>query len=122
MTQDEIRAIALEVAKEMGFRCVEDYILFATRFLAAITEKAEPVGEVDSFGRVILKYSPMHGTKLFTNPAIEPAGEVVDALNSALEIVEHDRCDGDSAFAYGVNAACKRHAAGIRNLIDKVKK
>jgi len=48
--------------------------------------------------------------------------ELLAALESALEIVTTDRCDGDSAFASGVNAACERHAIGIRNLIDKVKK
>lgn len=48
--------------------------------------------------------------------------ELVAALNSALEIVTTDRCDGDSAFANGVNAACERHAIWIRNIIEGVKK
>lgn len=47
MTQDEIRAIALEVAKELldeplNIGQAEHYTDFATRFLAAITAKAEP--------------------------------------------------------------------------------
>jgi len=44
------------------------------------------------------------------------------ALTSTLEIVTTDRCDGDSAFASGVNSACERHAIGIRNIIEGVKK
>jgi hypothetical protein len=44
------------------------------------------------------------------------------AMNAALEIVTTDRCDGDSAFASGVNAACERHAIGIRSIIEGVKK
>lgn len=43
-------------------------------------------------------------------------------LIAALEIVTTDRCDGDSAFASGVNAACERHAIGIRSIIEGVKK
>lgn len=73
MKPEQIRAIALEVAKEMGFRCVEDYILFATRFLAAITAKAEPVAEVGAVDGYWWGDRPKNGTRLFTHPSIEPA-------------------------------------------------
>ena len=92
MTQDEIRAIALEVAKEMGFRCVEDYILFATRFLAAINAKAEPVAEVHGDPDYVHtwqvypikrgSYKP--GDKLFLHPAIEPALSAARSLTDEL--------------------------------------
>lgn len=42
-------------------------------------------------------------------------GALVDALNA----VDGDRCDGESCFSDGVNAACRRHAAMIRIIAKK---
>ena len=91
MTQDEIRAIALEVAKKMyggeSSDMPEILVDFAARFLAAITEKAEPFcyhyitnGTWDFFTKELPPddaYDEGTLTKLFTHHAIEPAGEVV---------------------------------------------
>lgn len=101
MTNEEIRAIALEVAHGMDWEdltnhgagsCVashgcagvtqDDLIGFSTRFLAAITEKAEPFcyhyitnGTWDFFTKELPPddaYDEGTLTKLFTHPAIEP--------------------------------------------------
>lgn len=85
MPNEEIRAIAIKVAQDMGDDEGTDawIIEYATRFLAAITEKAEPVA-LDAI------YAAWHGAgvdiaggnwkrfvgmlpPLFTHPAIEPA-------------------------------------------------
>lgn len=91
MTQDEIRAIALEVARMdelMGpkdtFAFTKDRLVdFATRFLAAIAEKAEPVAwlvrdQVDGLRYPCNQKNPAgsidgESEPLFTHPAIEPA-------------------------------------------------
>ena len=44
MTHEQLRAIALEVAKETNLDIPESFIVdFALRFLAAVAEKAEPL-------------------------------------------------------------------------------
>ena len=44
MTHEQLRAIALEVAKETNLDIPESFIVdFALRFLAAVAEKAEPM-------------------------------------------------------------------------------
>lgn len=91
MTQDEIRAIALEVARMdelMGpkdtFAFTKDRLVdFATRFLAAITAKAEPVAWMNMSGKTCSDDWKKHHARendadsfykpLYTNPAIEPA-------------------------------------------------
>jgi len=113
----DIKQIALEVARMnelMGpkdtFAFTKDRLVdFATRFLAAITEKAEPVAEIigaNSGGRDVQtiavegKLIPK-GTKLFTHPAIEPAPQITlngmtpyqFALNELYKFQEKTGCD-----------------------------
>lgn len=82
MTNKEIRAIALEVARELldeplNIGQAEHYADFATHFLAAINSKAEPHSYMVN-GEWMKKLPPPPfvngGTRvveLFTNPAIE---------------------------------------------------
>ena len=109
MTNEEIRAIALEVARMdelMGpkdtYAFTKDRMVdFATRFLAAIAEKAEPVAWVSekSFAKMRGDYPPMSmyfrntrynemNIPLYTHPAIEPAqpkGHYKDQLIDELD-------------------------------------
>ena len=90
MTNEEIRAIALEVAKEVNGvhdpRLAEGFVEFATSFLAAITAKAEPIiptllYEAHDFGQFADDFDqplarPIRKAirdLLNTHPAIEPA-------------------------------------------------
>ena len=38
-------------------------------------------------------------------------------LNSVREAIAHDRCDGESEWARGVNAACEKHLAMIDTIL-----
>lgn len=39
------------------------------------------------------------------------------AMQRMLDAVQHDRCDGESSFAGGVNAACQRHTVGLAQIM-----
>lgn len=84
MTKNEIDIIALKIAEEAYGAPIDDtaaehFIDFAHRFLAAITEKAEPVFEI-GFGWLKTKQGNVtpcpNGTLLYTHPPFEqPAVE-----------------------------------------------
>lgn len=103
MTPDQLRAIALEVAKECGSGMIptlkedDDYIDFALRFLAAVAEKAEPVAWMyqEYSGKPIVSMNPPSSFdpnelsenevsvfQLFLHPAIEPAPQTADESTS----------------------------------------
>lgn len=110
MTNEELRAIALEVAKELldeplNIGQAEHYTDFATRFLAAITARAEPHSYMVN-GEWMKKLPPPPfvngGTRvveLFTNPAINAKAEPVVDPNCT--------CDEHGACAYCWNG--KKH-------------
>ena len=104
MTNEKIRAIALEVAKELldeplNIGQADHYIDFATRFLAAINAKAEPVAwlvrdQVDGLRYPCNQKNPAgsidgESEPLFTHPAIEPKSAPLP--DEVREIVERLR-------------------------------
>ena len=44
-----------------------------------------------------------------------------EAMRQMLWAVGADECAGESEYANGVNAACKRHASGLRQIMESVK-
>lgn len=137
MTNEEIRAIALEVARMdelMGpkdtFAFTKDRMVdFATRFLAAITEKVEPVVliQTDPDGNLLIheirrpdwqskldqndRAMGWTETPVFIHPAIEPASQ--GESRSGAEIVDANPCVPVGAARIGyMDATAFAHELG----------